>query len=257
MITVADTAFSIAAVRAEEGDRPEPDRLFVDPYAHHFAAAGAHAAEATQRFLDLPGFHESVRLRTRYIDDGVRDGINCGLKQCVILGAGFDMRGLRLPEVEKNSVAVFEVDTPQQMARKQAVLKDAGVIVPKTNVYVPHDFDQPDFEQRLTATLQSHGFRVGVGALFVWEGVIGYIDAETIDRSLRFMATLGGSGSRLLLTYGYGSFDPEGAHKRVCRSGFTSFEGFAIDDVWRRYLPGEPHPAAWTSSVGTASVSTV
>jgi O-methyltransferase involved in polyketide biosynthesis len=40
--TVADTAFSIALVRAEERLRPEPERLFDDPYAAIFAAAGAH-----------------------------------------------------------------------------------------------------------------------------------------------------------------------------------------------------------------------
>lgn len=31
--TVADTAFSIAAARAEEGQRPPAERLFDDPYA--------------------------------------------------------------------------------------------------------------------------------------------------------------------------------------------------------------------------------
>src|SRR5215207_2433077 len=54
--TVADTAFSIAVVRAEEGSRPDRERLFTDPYASVFAAAGAHVAESTQRFLDLPFF---------------------------------------------------------------------------------------------------------------------------------------------------------------------------------------------------------
>jgi O-methyltransferase involved in polyketide biosynthesis len=54
--TVADTAFSIAAVRAAEEGRPPRERLFDDPYARHFLAAGAHAAENTQRFLDLPFF---------------------------------------------------------------------------------------------------------------------------------------------------------------------------------------------------------
>src|SRR5262245_2989141 len=52
--TVADTAFSIAVVRAEEASRPDGERLFADPYASAFAAAGAHVAESTQRFLDLP-----------------------------------------------------------------------------------------------------------------------------------------------------------------------------------------------------------
>ena len=38
-LTVADTAYSIAAARADEHE------LFEDPYAKHFVAAGAHAEE--------------------------------------------------------------------------------------------------------------------------------------------------------------------------------------------------------------------
>src|SRR5262245_52694974 len=65
--TVADTAFSIAVVRAEEDSRPEGDRLFTDPYASAFMAAGTHVGESTQRFLDLPFFRDGVRLRTRFL----------------------------------------------------------------------------------------------------------------------------------------------------------------------------------------------
>jgi len=42
-LTVADTAYSIAVVRAEEKE------LFSDPYAHLFAEAGAHAEDDTRR----------------------------------------------------------------------------------------------------------------------------------------------------------------------------------------------------------------
>src|SRR5262245_13862369 len=93
MVTVADTAFSIAAVRSQERDLPSDEQLFEDPYAALFVARGAHAAEATQRFLDLPVFREGIRLRTRYIDEAVRAGIAAGLRQLVLLGAGFDARG--------------------------------------------------------------------------------------------------------------------------------------------------------------------
>jgi hypothetical protein len=36
MLTASDTAFSIAAVRAEEGLRPANERLFEDSYAKQF-----------------------------------------------------------------------------------------------------------------------------------------------------------------------------------------------------------------------------
>lgn len=240
MVNVADTAFSIAVVRAEE------EQLFVDPYAKLFAAAGAHAAEATQRYLDLPFFRDGIRLRTRFIDDAVREGIHEGVQQLVILGAGFDMRALRLPEVERSNVRVFEIDTPDQMTRKRAVLTEAGLSIPTFDVYVPFEFEEGDF----TSTLRAHGYE-DRRTLWVWEGVIGYIDEPAIDRSLRIMAS--GAGSRLVFTYGFASFEPEGAEAHVLRAGFTRFNGFGLDEVWRRHLPGEPHPAAWTSKIGVAS----
>lgn len=179
--SVADTAFSIAAVRAEEGQRPPAARLFDDPYAAFFAAAGAHAAESTQRYLDLPFFRDGVRLRTRYIDDAVREGLKAGPNQIVLLGAGFDARGLRMPEIAAHHASVYEVDTAEQLARKGDVLAAAGVEVPARVRYVPFEWGSADFDTVLAAALEASGFRRGEGAIFVWEGVIGYIGSEEID----------------------------------------------------------------------------
>jgi methyltransferase (TIGR00027 family) len=253
--TVADTAFSIAVVRAEEGNRPDGERLFTDPYASVFAAAGAHVEESTQRFLDLPFFRDGVRLRTRFLDDCVRDGLTAGLGQIVLLGAGFDARGLRMTEIEARRATVFEIDMPEQMARKRRALAGAGVRLPARNVYVPFDFDTPDFDGELRGALEMAGFRPGAGAMFVWEGIIGYIDDAAIEQSLRFMASVGGPRSRLAFTFAdEAHVGTEAMAARTKRCGFASFESVAGDDLWRRYLPGEPHPNAWVTKVGLATV---
>jgi methyltransferase (TIGR00027 family) len=252
--TIADTAFSIAVVRAEEGPRPEAERLFEDPYAPMFAAAGAQAAEATQRFLDLPFFRDGVRLRTRFIDDAVRDGLATGLDQVVLLGAGFDARGLRMREISEGNARVYEVDTAEQLARKRNVLASARVELPARIAYVPFDFDDPEFETALAAALEAKGFRRRAGTVFVWEGVIGYIGSEEIERNLCFMASEGGPGSRLAFMFGQGSFDPDTAAARTRRAGFSSCEEIAGDELWRRYLPGDPHPNAFVMKVATAIV---
>ena len=100
MLTAADTAFSIAAVRAEEASRPHAERLFDDPYAALFRTAGAHAEEGTQRFLKLPFFRDGIRIRTRFIDDVVVAELAAGVDQIVVLGAGFDMRALRIHRLQ-------------------------------------------------------------------------------------------------------------------------------------------------------------
>ncbi len=250
MLTVADTAYSIAVVRAEESARPVAERLFEDPYASIFAAAGAHAQEGTARYLSLPFFRDGVRLRTRFIDDEVRAGLAAGLSQVVLLGAGFDCRGLRMPEIAARGASVYEVDLPGQLATKRALLGGAGVSVPPHVAYVPCDFGASDFGDVLLASLEALGFRVGAGAMFVWEGVIGYIDDAAVDRSLAFMARAGGPGTRLVVTFGDGST----TLGRARRAGFTQTEDHGSDALWRRYLPGEPHENSWVSRLGTAAI---
>jgi methyltransferase (TIGR00027 family) len=253
MLTVEDTAYSIAQVRADEAQRPIFERLFEDPYAAMFAEAGAHAAEGTKRFLDLPFFREGIRLRTRFIDDFVRDGLTAGLTQVVLLGAGFDARGLRMREIEQRRSTVFEIDTPSQIARKRDVLSSHGVELPPWIATVPFDFATADLETALTAALEASGFRRDVGTLFVWEGVIGYIAPEAIDRSLRFMASMG-SGTRLVFTFGEGVFGSSSATERSRQAGFRSCEELSFYQVWPRYLPGDPPAHLQPAKVGTAVV---
>lgn len=251
---LADTAFSIASVRAAEALLPERERLFDDPYAAIFAAAGAHAAESTRRYLELPFFRDGVRLRTRAIDDAVREGLRAGLDQVVLLGAGFDARGLRLPELAKGGAVVFEVDTDEQLERKRRLLEGAGVTLPSHIRWVPFDFEAPGLEGRLTEAMRARGFRVAEGAMFVWEGVIGYIGDDAIQESLRFMATAGGPRSRVVFTFSHIGFETDTATARARRAGFGACEELAGDELWRRYLVGEPHPNAWVMRIATATV---
>lgn len=253
MLTVADTAFAIAAIRAAEATRPPAERLFEDPYARCFSEAGAHAAEGLARFLSLPFFGDGIRLRTRALDDFVVEGLAAGATQVVLLGAGLDTRGIRLAPPD-GRVTFYEIDAPGLLATKRACLASAGVGPCAHVVAAPCDFDAPDFEDGLPALLAERGFRLGAGALFLWEGVIGYISDAAIDRSLRFMARAGGPGSRLALTYGEGSFYPETPQARLQRNGFARCDDVGFDELWRRYLPGDPHESASVARVGFAEV---
>ncbi len=253
MLTAADTAYSIATIRAQEGDRPPGERLFEDPYAAIFSAAGAHAAEGTRRFVELPFFTHGIRLRTRFIDDFVRESVLSGLAQVVLLGAGFDARGLRLPEIAARGVTVYEVDFAAQLEKKRALLEAAGVALPPHLRYVACDFNAPDFEGALTSDLVAQGFRAGAGALFVWEGVLAYIGAEATDRSLRFMVRAGGPGSRVVFDFWAAAM--EDAAERALKAGFTRFSDVGYDELWRRHrLPGEPWEHAGGGRMGTAFV---
>jgi methyltransferase (TIGR00027 family) len=256
-LTFEDTAFSIATVRAEEAQKPAGARLFEDPFAAAFSRAGGHAAEATERLLNLPFFRDGIRLRTRFIDDFVIESIAAGLDQVVILGAGFDMRALRLRAVAERDARVYEVDTAPQLERKRTILKEARVKIPPRVAYVPFDFTATDFDA-LGEALEQKGFRRDAGAVFVWEGVIGYIDTRAADRTLHFMAQAGGPRGRVVVTHVDSSLDSSlnpDVMTATKRAGFARCREFASDELWRRFLPGEPHPNAWAVKISTAFVA--
>lgn len=252
MLTVSDTAYAISSVRAQEADLSESERLFEDPYARIFAASGDHAREGTERFLSLPFFRDGIRLRTRHIDDVVREAILRGARQLVLMGAGFDSRALRLSEVARHDVQTFEIDLPALLEVKRGLLEGSGVAIPEAVHYVAADFTS-GFEAQLAEELVRQGLERDEPVMFVWEGVTAYIGTEAIDRSLRFMATIGGAGSRVIFDFSDYLLDPGSLSERIRRAGFATFQEVRFDQLWRRHLPGEPAPSASVAKLGIAS----
>ncbi|MGE5222065.1 MAG: class I SAM-dependent methyltransferase [Omnitrophica WOR_2 bacterium] len=114
------------------------------------------------------------------------------ITQFVILGAGFDTRALRLKGTpEYTSVRSFEIDTPATLAFKRERLAKAGI--DSTGVtFVPADFEKEDWLDRLIHA----GFNPSQPALFIWEGVVPYLDQEAVKDTLRKIAsTAKGSGA--------------------------------------------------------------
>jgi len=120
------TAGMIAVNRAMESLGPANSRLFYDPYAKYFLSTITRIV-VKSRFLtrilfwffgerSFPGAHGNAVARTRYIDDYMLECIAAGIKQLVILGAGYDSRAYRFDELKKD-IKVFAVDHPDtQMA---------------------------------------------------------------------------------------------------------------------------------------------
>ena len=183
------TAQHNALFRALEQRQPSP--LFADPFARRFLRGryrlyGALPARPVARFIDRrwPGPRAAVCVRTRYIDDRVAEALAAGLDQLVILGAGFDARAHRLEGLAR--VRVFEVDHPSTQAMKRAVVGP-----PPAHVrYVPADLAREPLAGRARRPRAS---RAGARTLFLWEGVTNYLDAASVDATLRAIARLGTS----------------------------------------------------------------
>jgi len=201
------TAEGVAAVRAAETNRPSGERLFTDPYAKHFLRPVYRVLAELSRFSilrdfflalydrRLPGALGGILCRTCYIDDAVRDALRDGAGQLVILGAGFDSRAYRLPGIQR--MRVFEVDHPDTQAEKRARLARVLDPFPSHVVFVPVDFDRDELGDALDAA----GYRRDGKTFFIWEGVTGYLTAEAVDATFRFVASASAPGSRMVFTY--------------------------------------------------------
>jgi methyltransferase (TIGR00027 family) len=200
------TAEFMALFRALESTAPPEHRLFTDVFAKGFLRPSLRLLVQVARFrqlrvlvsqlLDwrLPGARTSGIARTRYIDDACREAIASGFQQVVILGAGFDARAYRLPEMQ--AIRVFEVDHPVTQAAKQRSLGHMLNAIPSHVIFVAVDLKT----HQLDSALRSAGFDPDLRTLFLWEGVTNYLSADAVDVTFRVMREAA-PGSRILFTY--------------------------------------------------------
>jgi len=207
----SSTAALVAALRALYTALPEPYRLASDPLASALvpfpmaipASVVAHApwaAAAVHHGLGLATFGLShyIALRTRAIDDALRDAVRLGAEQLVVLGAGLDNRALRLDELA--GVRAFEIDYPSTQRYKVARLAALASPPPpkaRSLTRVPLDFET----DRLDRVLLTHGFDPQARTFWIWEGVVVYLTREAIASTLAAVSALSAAGSRIALTY--------------------------------------------------------
>ena len=201
----SQTAARVALVRAIETLLPEKRRLCSDPYAVHFLDEpmkriyGSRLQRNLYRLRShfyMPGVIGSVLMRTRFIDDYLNAALADGIKQLVILGAGYDTRAIRFAALTDGS-KVYEVDHPATQQRKIAITQ-AVIGAPLDHVvYVPVRFNSEDMNEKLTAA----GYCRDSKTVFIWEGVTYYISPRAADKTLQFVAKQSGAGSTIVFDY--------------------------------------------------------
>jgi len=199
-------AEGIALHRVAESAKPEGERICYDPYAVHFvnpeilasAASNPDKAKEMHEYYErlFPGLGNSIRARVRYFDDFVKNSIDEGLEQLVIMGAGYDTRAYRI-EGLKGKVKVFEVDHPNTQSVKIEKVKEIFGSLPEHVMYVPVDFESENLGERLL----EKGYDRSLKTLFLMEGLIMYIPPEAVDETLSFTAKNSGIGSAILFDY--------------------------------------------------------
>lgn len=201
---VGRTALGAATCRLIEQYQPGETRLFNDPVAKELVGApirfllqfaGMRNLTLQQTEAVTKGIYGAQICRTRYIDEVLQENsLSQGIKQLVILGAGYDTRPYRLPGLER--VKVFEVDLPQLQADKKKKIQKHSGRLPENVTFAPIDFGTQSLESVFVGT----AFDPSQPAAFIWEGVTQYISAEAVGQSLAFVGRCA-PGSLILFTY--------------------------------------------------------
>lgn len=195
------TAQGVAKQRLIETLAKPNKRVIYDPYAKNFVL-GASIIKLMGHKLNVwlgekivPGMHEHLISRTRFIDDLIENSASMGIEQYVILGAGYDSRAhrLKLP----NNLKIFEVDQPEVQEKKISKLPNNTPNIENVT-YVNIDFKHHSLRERLLDA----GFDQRKPTIYTLEGVSQYIPRKALNSTLNEVATLNSnSNSKIFISY--------------------------------------------------------
>jgi methyltransferase (TIGR00027 family) len=195
--------------------------------------------------------------RARVAEDELARRVAGGLQQYVILGAGLDTFAYRNPFGDH--LRVFEVDQASTQAWKRERLAEAGIRSDIGVSYVAVDFEAQDF----FVELEKAGWDRRSPSLFAWLGVTMYLEADTVTRLLRSVASLPPT-TQIVFDYSVSpallgpierlvfdefakrvaaagepwvsSFEPDRLRGELLAARFTSVEDYGPDELNRRYF---------------------
>lgn len=179
----------------------------------------AHAIERAT----IPGIKLHYALRKRYLEEVARDALARGIRQIVVIGAGFDTLALRLhatfPETE-----FFEVDHPATQRVKKRVVESYQSLHGNLR-FIALNLARERLEDSL---LKQASYHPDVKTLFIAEGLLMYLTPEEVSRIFRFIQDHSGGASSLAFTF-----------MEMQRDGRIGFrKSSSLVDAWLR-LRGE------------------
>ena len=215
-------AFADAGLSHVPNFRDPTARVFINEKGKRSLAQAEQAAREGKTGFRVNGARvmaDMLGLRTAAIDLAVRDAIANGARQVVILGAGYDGRAWRMPELA--GVKVFEVDHPATQGDKRAHVTE---LPPPTGIinFVPIDFER----ESLDSVLERAGHDRSMPTCWIWEGVVMYLTHDTVRGTLAAIGGRSAPASTLIVNY-------HTIHRQfIARLMF--------------WLMGEPQISAWT-----------
>ena len=207
-MTARKVALNIVTLGAKRGMEEVLPPGIVDATAELLVESGAVSRRAV-RFSRLriavciylafdwimPGQFEAFAHRKAFFERQVREGIEAGASQVLVLGAGYDTLGWRLAQ-EFTGVSFFEIDHPVTGRLKEKGIEAMGH---QANLHlIAEDLG----ERQLGDVLQANATWDSTAlTVIVAEGLLMYLPPEAVRTLFEQCATVTGAGSRIAFTY--------------------------------------------------------
>ena len=179
-----------------------------------------------------------VVLRSRYAEERLEQAVRRGVRQYVILGAGYDTFAYRQPDWAR-ALRIYEVDRPSTQDDKRRRLQAARIPLPANLEFVAADFEAGSRREALRASTLD----VSEPAFFACLGVLVYLTAEAVNAVFDLVAAFP-AGSEIVFTFAAPDDASSGLADRLR----------ALGEPWLTYLEPETI-AADLRARGFAAVS--
>ena len=193
------TAQSVASIRAFHRLMDSEPKLLEDGIAEKILDADVLAlVRARDARYETPGMRAlrvRVLLRSRFAEERLEQAMARGVRQCVVLGAGFDTFAYRQPPWA-SALRIFEVDHEASQMLKRARLDAAGIAVPSNLEFVTIDFEHVSLREGVATS----SLDFTKPAFFSCLGVLMYLTRDAVDAVFDLVAQFP-KGSEIAFTF--------------------------------------------------------
>jgi methyltransferase (TIGR00027 family) len=260
------SALMVGAFRALH-QTEDGGRILNDPFAMRVLGPEAGPfVEAGRQHPTREGVSSHFAARSRFAEDAAATALARGVRQIVMLGAGYDTFAYRC--APHDGLKFFEIDQPTTQDLKRERLVHAKIPIPSFLSFVPVDFEHQTLGERLA----EFGFDASQPAFFIWLGVTYYLTAAAMFDTLGFVSRMS-AGSEIVFDYQYPIderqkpmtrqvmqafadrtaslgepmltfFEKETLHARLNAMGLTIVEDIPPSEISLRFI-GRPIPDEW------------
>jgi methyltransferase (TIGR00027 family) len=181
------TALGVATLRAVHQIIDGEPKILDDPIAALLLDDDGRqmleAKPAGVREPDVVALRSRVVLRSRFAEERMAEAVRRGVRQCVILGAGFDTFAYRQPDWARG-LRIYELDHHATQTEKRRRLQKAGVPTPTNLEFVAIDFESVSLRDGLGAS----SLDFSQPTFFSCLGVLVYLTRQAVDAIFALVA---------------------------------------------------------------------